>query len=64
MFMGINMFWALLKFFFSPSRRVGVKMILRRAENIFIPQNINLITIIIILIVALEGIDKIKTGKK
>ena len=34
-------------------------MSLRRAQNIFMPKNINSITIII----ALEGIEKIKTEK-
>ena len=48
MFAGINMFWA----------RLGlILMSLRRAQNIFMPKNINSITIII----TLEGIEKIKT---
>ena len=34
-------------------------MSLRRAQNIFMPKNINSITIIIVL----EGIEKIKTEK-
>ena len=51
MFAGINMFWA----------RLGLilKMSLRRAQNTFMPKNINSITIII----TLEGIEKIKTEK-
>ena len=48
MFAGINMFWARLRL-----------MSLRRAQNIFMPKNINSITINI----ALEGIEKIKTEK-
>ena len=39
---------------FSPSRRRGLKWVLRRAKNIFTPKNINSITIIIIS----EGIQK------
>ena len=35
-------------------------MSLRRAQNIFMPKNINSITIIIVL----EGIEKIKTEKR
>ena len=45
MFAGINMF----------------KMSLRRAQNIFMPKNINSITGTIIIV--LEGIEKIKTEK-
>ena len=51
MFAGINMFWARLRLVF--------KMSLRRAQNIFMPKNINSITINI----TLEGIEKIKTKK-
>ena len=51
MFLGINMFWARL--------RLISKMSLRRAQNIFMPKNINSITINIFL----EGIEKIKTEK-
>ena len=47
MFLGINMFWARLR-------------ALRRAQNIFMPKNINYITIII----TLEGIKKIKKKKQ
>ena len=53
MFAGINMFWARLDSF------LRAKMSLRRAQNIFMPKNINSITIII----TLEGIEKIKTEK-
>ena len=48
MFAGINMFWARLRV-----------MSLRRAQNIFMPKNINSITINI----TLEGIEKIKTER-
>ena len=44
---------------FSPSLAARAKMSLRRAQNIFIPKNINSITINI----TLEGIEKIKTEK-
>ena len=42
-----------------PSRWARAKMSLRRAQNIFMPKNINSITINI----TLEGIEKIKTEK-
>ena len=51
MLAGINMFWARLDSL--------AKMSLRRAQNIFMPKNINSITIII----TLEGTEKIKTEK-
>ena len=52
MFAGINMFWALL-------RLIWLKWALRRARNIFLPKNINTI----IIIITLEGIEKINTEK-
>ena len=52
MFLGIAMFWARLRLILG-------KMSLRRAQNIFMPKNINSITINIVL----EGIEKIKTEK-
>ena len=55
MFAGINMFWARLRLILA----ARAKMSLRRAQNIFMPKNINSITIIIVL----EGIEKIKTEK-
>ena len=55
MFMGINMFWARLRLILS----LRSQMSLRRAQNIFMPKNINSITINI----TLEGIEKIKTEK-
>ena len=54
MFAGINRFWAQLRVILARA-----KMSLRRAQNIFMLQNINSITIII----TLEGIEKIKTQK-
>ena len=52
MFAGINMFWARLRLILARAAR-------RRAQNIFMPKNINSITIDI----TLEGIEKIKTEK-
>ena len=45
---------------FSPSRQARVKVSSERAQNIFMPTNINYISIII----TLEGIEKIRTEKK
>ena len=53
MFAGINMFWALLRLILARA----AKMSLGRAQNIFMPENINSITINI----TLEGIEEIKT---
>ena len=46
MFLGINMFLALLRAHFNP-RYARAKMILSRAKNIFMPANVNSIVIII-----------------
>ena len=59
MFPGTNMFWARLKPTLARPVRRGLKWALRRAQNIFMPKNINSITIII----TLEGIEKINTEK-
>ena len=45
MFLGINMFLALLRAHFNP-RYARAKMILSRAKNIFMPANVNSIVII------------------
>ena len=45
---------------FSPRLAARAKMSVSQAQNIFMPKNINSITIII----TLEGIEKIKTEKK
>ena len=55
MFVGINMFWAQLRLILARATRWGLKWVLRTAQNIFMPKNINSITIII----TLEGIEKI-----
>ena len=59
MFAGINMFWARLRLILARAVRRGLKLALRRAQNIFMPKNINSITIII----TLEGIERINTEK-
>ena len=41
MFLGINMFWALLRTHFNPRLTARAKMSLSRAQNIFMPANIN-----------------------
>ena len=45
MFLGINMFLALLRAHFNP-RYARPKMILSRAKNIFMPANVNSIVIL------------------
>ena len=57
MFAGINMFWARLRLILARAVRRGLKLALRRAQNIFMPKNINSITIII----TLEGTERINT---
>ena len=46
MFLGINIFWALLRAHFNPRLTARAKMSLSRAQNIFMPANINSLTII------------------
>ena len=41
MFLDIDIFWALLRAHFNPRLTAWVEMSLRRAQNIFIPANIN-----------------------
>ena len=55
-----NMFWDQLRLILARAVRRGLKRAVRSAQNIFMPKNINCITIII----TLEGIEKIKTEKK
>ena len=45
MFLGINMFLALLRAHFNP-RYARAKMILSRAKNVFMPANVNSIVIL------------------
>ena len=60
MFATINMFWAWLRFTLARAVKRVLKWALRKAYTIFMPKNINCITIII----TLEGITEIKTKKK
>ena len=46
MFLGINMFWALLRAHFNPRLMAQAKMSLNRAQNIFMPANINSIVLL------------------
>ena len=46
MFLGINIFWALLRAHFRPDLTARAKMSLSRAQNIFMPANINSIVIL------------------
>ena len=59
MFTDINMFWARLRLILAGAVRRGLKWALRRAQNIFMPKNINTIAIII----TLDGIEEINTEK-
>ena len=45
MFVGINIFWALLRAYFNPRLTARAKMSLSRAQNIFMPANINSIVL-------------------
>ena len=45
MFLGINMFWALLRAHFNPRLTARAKMSLSRAQNIFMPANMNSIVL-------------------
>ena len=53
MFLGINIFWALLRAHFNPRLKARDKMSLRRAQNIFMPSNINFIVLLLSLCRAL-----------
>jgi len=59
MFAGKNMFCARLRLNLARAGRRGLNLSLRRAQNIFMPKNINSITIS----VTLEDIEKISTEK-
>ena len=45
-FLGINIFWSLLKSHFNPCLMAQAKMSLRQAQNIFMPTNINSIVLL------------------
>ena len=53
------MFWARLRLILARAIRRGLKRALRRTQNIFMPKNINSVSIII----TLEGIERINTEK-
>ena len=46
MFLGKNIFWALLRAHFNPHLSARAKMSLSRAQNIFMPANINSIILL------------------
>ena len=46
MFLSINIFWALLRAHFNPRLTARAKMSLSRAQNIFMPANINSIVLL------------------
>ena len=46
MFLGINIFWALLKAHFNPRLAAQAKMSLSRVQNIFMPANMNSIVLL------------------
>ena len=48
MFLGINIFWALLRTHFNPRLTARAKMSLSRAQNIFMPANINSIVLLLL----------------
>ena len=50
MFLGINMFWALLRAHFNPRLTARAKMRLTWAQNAFMPGNINPIVFILKLV--------------
>ena len=55
MFLGINIFWALLRAHFNPRLTAPAKM--SRAQNIFMPASINSI----ICFIFKEGLAKVKS---
>ena len=50
MFLGINIFWAFLRAHFNPCLTARAKMSLSRAENMFMPANINSIVLLVMSI--------------
>ena len=49
MFLGINIFWAILRAHFNPRLAARDKMSLSRAQNIFMPTNIKAIVILLFI---------------
>ena len=54
MFLGVNIFWALLRARFNPRLTARAKMSLSRAQNIFMPANINSIVLLVSPIIILS----------
>ena len=50
MFLGINIFWALLRAHFNPHLTARAKMSLSQAKNTFMPANINSIVLLNVLL--------------
>ena len=50
MFLGINIFWALLRAHFNPRLTARAKMSLSRAQNTFMPANMNSIVLLMVLV--------------
>ena len=55
MFLGINIFWALLRAHFNPLLMAQARVGLSRGQNIFMPVNINSIVLLDILPIAELG---------
>ena len=49
MSLGINIFWAILRAHFNPRLAARAKMSLSRAQNIFMPKNINSIAMLLLI---------------
>ena len=60
MFLGINMFLALLTTHFNP-RYARAKMVLSRAKNIFMPANVN--SIVILYLIKFLSVQNLKQNK-
>ena len=58
MFLGINIFWALLRAHFNPRLMAQAKMSLSQAQNIFMPANIN--SIVLLYFVKMKCFNKIE----
>ena len=63
MFLGIDIFWALLRAHFNPRLTARAKMSLIRAQNIFLPANINSIVLLLSLCRVLWRILRAKMVK-
>ena len=58
MFLGINIFWALLRAHFNPHLMSRAKMSLSKAQNMFMPAKINSI----VLLLGVRRVDWTVTG--